>query len=140
MTDKPPAAVLFYGFAGLIPFFLPPVLSWLLPEYRPLLAQALLWWGAIILSFLGGARWGAVVQAPVPNARLVGLTMLPSIFAWAALLVPVPYHLRIWLLVAGFNIMLLWDRSAGGLPGWYGWLRQWLTTLASAGLLAQLLF
>lgn len=139
MTGKPPAAVLFYGFAGLIPFLAPPVLSWLFPDHRLMFEQALLWWAAIILSFLGGARWGAAVQAPAPDPLLIGLTMLPSIFAWGALLAPVALSERVLILVAGFTLVLIWDRRSGGLPGWYGWLRQWLTVLASVGLLGQLL-
>jgi hypothetical protein len=139
MMGKPPAAVLLYGFAGLIPFLAPPVLSWLFPEHRPLFEQALMWWAAIILSFLGGARWGAAVQTPAPDARLIGLTMLPSILAWGALLAPVALSERVVILVAGFTIVLIWDRQSGGLPGWYGWLRERLTVLASVGLLGQLL-
>lgn len=139
MNGKPPAAVLFYGFAGLIPFFAPPVLSWLFPEQRPIFEQALLWWAAIILSFLGGARWGAAVQRPAPEAGLIGLTMLPSIFAWCALLAPLALPVRVAILVVAFALVLLWDRQSGGLPGWYGWLRERLTVLASVGLLGQLL-
>jgi hypothetical protein len=131
--------VIFYGFAGLAPFLAPPLLSWLIPEHRLLFEQALLWWAAIILSFLGGARWGAAVQAPAPDPVLIGLTMLPSIFAWAALLVPVALPERVAILVAGFTLVLIWDRQSGGLPGWYGWLRERLTVLASVGLLGQLL-
>ncbi|WP_353216013.1 DUF3429 domain-containing protein [Sandarakinorhabdus sp.] len=139
MTDKPPAAVLFYGFAGLIPFLAPPLLTLLWPEQRGLFEQALLWWAAIILSFLGGARWGAAVQAPAPDPRLIGLTMVPSIFAFAALLAPVELSFRMLLLITGFLLVLIWDRRSGGLPGWYGWLRERLTALAAVGLIGQLL-
>lgn len=139
MTAKPPAAVLFYGFAGLIPFFAPALFTLLMPEHRPLFTQALLWWAAIILSFLGGARWGAAVQAPDPDPRLIGITMLPSIVAWAVLLVPAPLAPRVLMLVAAFGLVMAWDRSSGGLPGWYGWLRERLTVLAIIGLNCQLL-
>lgn len=139
MSIKPPVAVMFYGFAGLIPFLAPPLLTLLWPQQHAVFEQALLWWAAIILSFLGGARWGAAVQAPAPDARLIGLTMAPSIFAFAALLAPVTPALRMLLLVAGFALVLIWDRRSGGLPGWYGWLRQRLTVLAAVGLIGQLL-
>ena len=138
-SGKPPAAVIVYGFAGLIPFFVPAVLALLFPEHKPLFQQALIWWAAIILSFLGGARWGMAVQAPAPNARLIGMAMLPSIFAWVALLAPISFHWQITLLIGGFGLMLIWDRRAGSLPNWYGWLRGWLTVLAIVGLQAGLL-
>ena len=132
---KTPPIVLFYGLAGLIPFFAAPVATLLAPEFRWQFNEALLWWAAIILSFLGGARWGAAVQADAPAPRLIGLAMLPSIAGWLVLLAPAKYRVaQFGLLAAALLAHLLWDMAARGLPGWYGRLRMVLTAGAITAL------
>jgi hypothetical protein len=134
MSTTPPI-VLFYGLAGLIPFFLAPVGTLLAPDFRWQFNEALLWWAAIILSFLGGARWGAAVQAAVPAPRLIGLAMLPSITGWLVLLAPAKYRVaQFLLLAAALLVHLLWDQVSTGLPGWYGRLRMVLTAGAVTAL------
>jgi hypothetical protein len=127
--------VLFYGLAGLIPFLAPPVATLLWPEFRWQFNEALLWWSAIILSFLGGARWGAAVQAEAPSPGLIGLAMLPSIAGWLILLAPAKYRVvQFGLLAAALLLHLLWDMAARGLPGWYGRMRMVLTAGAVTAL------
>ncbi len=136
---KIPRVVLFYGLAGLIPFLAAPVGTLLAPDFRWQFNEALLWWSAIILSFLGGARWGAAVQAAAPSPRLIGLTMLPSIYAWA-ILVLLPANMRVIqfsALAAGLLLHLLWDLASRALPGWYGRLRMVLTAGAVVALAWQ---
>jgi hypothetical protein len=133
-----PPIVLFYGLAGLIPFLAMPLGTWLAPDWRWQFNEALLWWSAIILSFLGGARWGAAVQAPAPDPRLIGLAMLPSIAGWAILLLPPTMRVAQFLALAtALALHLLWDARSGGLPGWYGRLRLVLTGGAVSALAAQ---
>jgi hypothetical protein len=83
----PPAAKLL-GASGLIPF----VASTLLllfankPEQRALGLQAFSFYSAIILSFLGGIRWGAAL--PIPAFQLLLRAVLPSLVGFACLLAP----------------------------------------------------
>lgn len=128
MTSKTPPIVLFYGVAGLIPFLAAPIATIAAPDFRWQFNEVLLWWSAIILSFLGGARWGAAVQTATPAPALIGLTMLPSIAGWLILLLPAKYRVvQFGLMAAALLLHLLWDARSGGLPGWYGRLRLLLT-------------
>lgn len=138
MSNKIPTVVLAYGVAGLIPFFAAPIGTLLAPDFRWQFNDALLGWSAIILSFLGGARWGAAVQASTPSPRLIGLAMLPSIAAWCILLVPGNHKQAQLIAFCGaFAVQLAWDWASGGLPGWYGRLRLSLTAGAIAALAWQ---
>jgi len=70
-------------------------------------------YGAVILSFLGGIRWGLAVAAPeseTASTTLIASTV-PSLIGWAATLCPVPYALA--LLIAGFVGQAYWDWRAG---------------------------
>lgn len=56
-----PRVVLIYGVLGLAPFLAPPLIGYLAPERSALTATALALYGGLILSFLGGARWGVEI-------------------------------------------------------------------------------
>lgn len=140
MQDKTiPPVVLIYGLAGLIPFLATPLVSALVPGS----ASDAGWWqavyGATILSFLGGARWGQAVQRARPDPVTVSLAMLPSIFAWGALLLVPRLGLRgaLLALLAALVAHWFWDARSTGLPRWYPRLRSLLTGGAAAGMVAQ---
>ncbi len=136
-----PAAAAWLGGLGAIPF-LGLALARPLSDaaLRPQLDFALLGYGAIILSFLGGIRWGlAIIQGSQTSHRLfrlLGLSVTPSLVAWAALMMP---NGPGWMtLVAGFVVMLAVDILAarhGEAPSWYPVLRWPLTGAAVASLL-----
>lgn len=128
-----PPVVLIYGVLGWIPFLAPPLAGWLIPDLRPLALDILSHYGALILSFLGGARWGLAVGKPEPSARVVSLAMLPTLVGLGLLLLP-PFP-RLLGLAAALGILCLWDLRGAGLPAWYGRLRVILTVGAVAGLL-----
>ncbi|WP_375566554.1 DUF3429 domain-containing protein [Oceaniradius stylonematis] len=78
-------------------------------------------YAAIILSFLGGIRWGMVVNAPDQQAVIPVflLSVVPSLWAWAAFFAPGPWAsscmrsaLRPW---AGGIVR--WSRAAKRRPG-----------------------
>lgn len=153
-----PVPALILGAGGLIPFvsgaaalvaaqvakspLLPP------PDY---FTDAIIAYGATILSFLGGVRWGAAMKAdegtPSPRApdavnglmREFTLSVLPPLIAWGALLVAPSAGLGV-LAIALVAVGLL-DRFAvcdGRLPRWYGRLRLGLTVVAVSCLMAAL--
>ena len=132
----PPAARLL-GFAGLLPF-LGAATALLLADgaLRDVAAVALPAYGAVILSFLGGVRWG-LAMAAAESARLpvrLAISVVPSLAGWVALLLPGAAGLA--LLAAGFAAMLALDLRDDSAPGWYATLRLPLSIGAIAALLA----
>jgi hypothetical protein len=122
-----------------IPFLALGIAPWLAgPETKALAAAALEGYGAAILSFLGGCRWGfaAAGLGPGPGWAPLGVAVLPALYAWGVALLPVPVSLS--LLALGFVGLLAADLAlarAGGAPGWWPRLRSPLTGGAVAGLL-----
>ena len=78
------------GYAGLIPFVLLAALMWLVDtELLPFVAIALGGYAAAIVSFLGGLHWGIGFmkgQDAPPFHFIWGV--VPSLFAWVALMMP----------------------------------------------------
>ena len=80
----PPAALL--GAAGLIPFMGLAVAGHLAPEpWRLPALTALSPYGALILSFMGGAQWGLAVAAGERRLRPYAVSVIPALLAWALL-------------------------------------------------------
>ena len=144
LTARIPLAALLLGLAGLIPFAAGAVSLWasvpLLPAETGL--RLVVIYGAIILSFLGGIRWGTAIgpydagrQAPEFAASVMGSLAGLS----AAFLPAIP---ALALLIAGFLVQGLWDVmsvDSGRLPGWFGRLRMILTAGVVVALVAALL-
>jgi hypothetical protein len=126
-----------YGMAGLIPFLAPPLAGILFPAIRPVAAEVLAGYSALILSFLGGARWGQAVVRPAPGIGMISLAMLPTLAGLALLLVPSGLR-RAQLLALAVALALhwLWDITGANLPLWYSSLRTKLSAGAVAGLIA----
>lgn len=135
-----PAPAFWLGLAGLVPFLLPLLASLfdtLLAMDRALLLQLV--YGAIILSFLGGIRWGAALKHPKGPlmSTLLVLSVLPAMCAFVALVLPLVVGQI--LLIGAFLVQGAWDvQSAqrGELPGWFAALRALLT----AGAVMALIF
>ena len=137
-----PSSAAWLGAAGLIPFVVLALSAPFLPAaHRAGALFALGAYGAVILSFLGGVRWGvAIAAAPTDRdgttlAGALVLSVVPSLAAWLALLLPPPSGL--WVLLAGFAGMLYLDVSpahAGAAPPWYRQLRWPLSCLVLATL------
>ena len=133
------------GYLGLLPFAACVAVVWASPSvFSPRFAGGWLHWtmlyAAIILSFMGGARWSLAMM--VTNARpgtpMSGLlaAVAPALLAWAMVvpegLLPVslPYPFRLAVLGVGFALLWAEDRRgvrAGEAPRWYGTLRTRLT-------------
>jgi hypothetical protein len=125
------------GLAGLIPFVGLAALQWVSPPgWRMLAASALLGYGALIVSFLGGIHWGlAMREPPVPAQRLLW-GIAPSLLGWLALLLDSPWGQGVLALSL---LLCLWvDQSAylhRGLRAWLP-LRRLLTAFATVSVLA----
>lgn len=121
------AAVLSY--AGLIPFIAPVILILFAgPTARPAALDAFLVYGAIILSFLGGIRWGAASSAKFNADSALLISVLPSLWAVACLLLPSD-QVSAWGMMTGFVLMGLADWLYPGLhvASWMRPLRVRLT-------------
>ncbi|TVQ59948.1 MAG: DUF3429 domain-containing protein [Rhodobacteraceae bacterium] len=136
----PPAARAL-GYAGLIPFVGLAGVTLVGPDEWRLLAQgALAQYGAIILSFMGGCRWGfaAAGMGRGPVFAPLALSVLPALYAWGVLVAAAP-PLNLAMLAAGLAALLAADLAlvrAGGAPRWWPTLRWPLTLVAGASLLA----
>ena len=78
------------------------------PAWHDGAVRALLAYGALIVSFLGGIHWGSPTSASHDGARLWGV--VPSLLAWPLLLLP---SQRIALLGVAAALALCWavDRA-----------------------------
>jgi len=158
-----PMPALTLGIAGLLPFFACAFITWVPsagtvfsflmgPQsesgtaYSDMIKQKAVLglgaYGAVILSFLGGVRWGNLLHNKTKINQWIPLTMsvVPSLIAWPALLLPTSWMLSI--LAAGFVLQYATDVEGVRqkiLPIWFGRLRTTLTTGAVLSLLAGLL-
>jgi hypothetical protein len=131
MTDTIPRTALALGLGGLLPFLACAVAiwtGWCLPLVEDP-ARAMVAYGAVILSFLGGVRWGFALRMGDEGlqARALILSVCPSIAAWLLLLGPTLMALAalpMLILLLGLADLQL---TQIGAPLWYGALRRWLT-------------
>ncbi|MEM6942342.1 MAG: DUF3429 domain-containing protein, partial [Pseudomonadota bacterium] len=95
-----PTAPGWLGLAGLLPFFACAAGVAMLDDRPSALASELLaGYGAVILSFMGGCRWGfaavglgAERQGGAEGAwSLYALAVLPALYAWPVAILPEPW-------------------------------------------------
>jgi hypothetical protein len=139
---KVPRSAAWLGGLGALPFIaLAGAMPFLASGPRSLAADALVAYGATILSFLGGIHWGLAIAPEGGSgrtrltARLI-LSVVPSLAAWAALLVA--DTIGLFVLALAVAAMLWVDIRAarsGTAPPWYPTLRIPLTCIVVAALL-----
>lgn len=143
---RPPAAAIRLGYAGLAPFVAAAALSWTPdPDLRNAAAVALMLYGGLILSFMGGCRWGFAAGGlgAGPTLRALAVSVAPSLWAFALLgaTMTAPATLPAWAgclgLAIGFAVLWASDVAAaksGDAPDWWPALRGPLTLGACAAL------
>lgn len=127
------------GYAGLLPFVLGALLTWLVrPDAHPHVVDALAKYGALIVSFLGGIHWGVGMKQSAQSAESHSGSagafvwgIVPSLLAWVAVVMP-PYA-GLALLGALIVLCYLVDRRCYPVYGLRAWmtLRFRLTAVAS---------
>ena len=131
-SSRPPPLAWMLGLAGLLPFLVGAALQWFSPPgWRMLAASALLTYGAVIVSFLGGIHWGLAMRSGAPpSARLVW-GVVPSLLGWLAVLLDSPWGQAVLVLslLSCFAVDRVSYRGLG-LQAWLP-LRALLTTVAS---------
>lgn len=142
------------GFLGLIPFVLGAVAAWFGTSFFSfeIAEGAVIWtmfYGAVIVSFLTGTRWGGAIAAQRPERLLMAVA--PALMAWGAL---VPTALtgglaytagvRVVVLIIAFSLTLIlelaskeWEVATGSSD--YGRMRISLTGFALGLLVLMML-
>ncbi len=120
------------GYAGLIPAVVLTLWLFGIPDDHPWRATTIMLltgYAAVILSYLGGIRWGIAVAHPDEEAPFtLFVSVLPSLFGWAALFIPPPFSFV--LLAVAFAAHGAWDTltaNEGPMPDWFARLRMQLT-------------
>ncbi|MEQ9504815.1 MAG: DUF3429 domain-containing protein [Hyphomonas sp.] len=117
---------------GLVPFAAGAGGMWALradPALQGQVALALLAYAAMILSFHGGVRWGAEVNAHgagIPRSRQLMLSVLGPLAAWGVLLWAMlgPAGWPVFAAAAGAHLLHgVWDADGAGLSIWMRRLR-----------------
>jgi hypothetical protein len=126
------------GYAGLIPFLVFSVGTWVeLPGVGDA-HYILMTYAAVILSFMGAIHWGvAITMLDGRGVMQLGLSVIPALLAWVALLISPVYGYS--LLIVSFVVLCLLDQRAvvgGIMPSWYTPLRVTLTTVVVLCLIA----
>ncbi|XP_065350269.1 transmembrane protein 69-like [Cloeon dipterum] len=139
LKDSPSPALL-YGLSGLIPFVAVPVYTLSSGTFCPLMGSIQLWYGASILSFLGGVRWGHALHPASAGMTFenLGVSVAPSLVAVAAL--GLPYAPGVLTVATGLTGAAYFDlaRSKSSYPHWFKSLRLVLSSVAVASLLSAL--
>ena len=138
-----PTPALALGLAGLVPFISAPVYMYNAGFFLPEIACAQLAYGASILSFLGGVRWGMLVaggRADLPPSwSQYSWSVTPSLVAWCALLMP-GVSAGCVMSSIGLLAAALVDLQQPGYPSWFRGLRFILTFFAVISLLSCVVF
>ena len=135
-----PRTLTLLGIAGWAPQILCLVVAQGFASYHSAALGAGCLYAAIILSFLGGLWWMSGLQAGAGKAWILGIAVVPSLFAWAALLPvavggnwPGPSAVALGL---GLLASPLADRAISRqVPVPPGWLRLRTTLSTGLGLL-----
>ena len=114
------------GYLGLLPFVTAAVGAlFAAPPARAFAVQALVGYGAVILSFVGALHWTRGLQSGEAGRVLLVVSVLPALMGWAALLLPASAGSL--TLAAAFTGLYLFDRSAWSGHPWFCRLRLHLT-------------
>ncbi|KAK7144820.1 hypothetical protein R3I94_011035 [Phoxinus phoxinus] len=131
---KAPKPALYLGLSGLIPFVSAPLLMAFTELYLPEVAFAQVAYGASIVSFLGGVRWGFALPpgSPAkPDWLNLANSVVPPLIAWTALLFCQDITQSAVIVIMGLGISLHYDLSLlPTYPGWFKALRTILTAVA----------
>ena len=135
-----PPVVAWLGYGGLVPFAALAAVMAFDPAHARWWGEALVTYGAVILSFVGALHWGFAMSmsdlSGEARQRRFLWSVVPALLAWPAALLSVTPAMA--LLVAGFVAHYLCDRRLGVLsflPRWYLPLRFRLTVVACGSLI-----
>lgn len=123
---------------GALPFLAAAIGTSLLEP--PTNATAGLWlqtYAAVILSFLGGIRWGMALNAGGASSTALILSVLPALAGWVILplsIILLPNPAWYLALAALFLLQLVWDWSSAVVPAWFKPMRMGASVAAMGSL------
>ncbi|XP_045623195.2 transmembrane protein 69 [Procambarus clarkii] len=123
-----PTPALAFGLSGLIPIAAAPVFMITSGAFDPSMADTQLIYGAVVLSFLGGVRWGLTLSegsSQPPDWHNLGYSVTPPLIAWLGILAP--YSIGVITVIAGVGFAGYMDLAMMGYPNWFKGLRFCLT-------------
>ncbi|MEL6828814.1 MAG: DUF3429 domain-containing protein [Pseudomonadota bacterium] len=138
---KTPEAPLALTTFGIVPFLAPAGLMLRYQDDPIFMSTAGLWliaYAAVILSFLGGVRWGVeIVLRDKPRFAELTLSVLGALVGWALVLVYFQFANPYAFLGSAVALLLHFviDRASPEMPLWYRKLRIWPTSAAIVCLL-----
>ncbi|KAF7254758.1 Transmembrane protein 69 [Varanus komodoensis] len=137
LKDSPKPA-LYLSFAGLIPFVSIPLLMVINEVFYSELVFAHIAYGACIVSFLGGIRWGfALPEGSPAKPDWINLanSVVSPFLAWLALLFYQDPTQAAAMVIIGLGIALHYDLALlPTYPSWFKALRTVLTVVAAGSL------
>lgn len=135
-----PRHVAWLGYGGLLPFVGLAALAGFDPHHLLVWSDALVGYGAVILSFIGALHWGVAMSAPgldpARRRRAFVWSVVPALLAWPATVLA--GSIAPLILILGFVVHFVMDKmlvGPAGLPAWYLPLRLRLTLVACLCLL-----
>ncbi|KAL2089679.1 hypothetical protein ACEWY4_014367 [Coilia grayii] len=139
-----PKPALYLGLSGLIPFVAAPLVMGVTDFYMPEVAFAQVAYGASIVSFLGGVRWGFAIPegSPAkPDWMNLANSVVPSLLAWVALLFSKDNITQsAMMVIIGLGIALHYDLALlPTYPSWFKALRTLLTVVAFLSLVLTII-
>ena len=121
------------GLGALLPFVLLALdilLNAEAPFHPATMARAMVAYGVLFLSFLGGVRWGMTMRVTMTNREVAVLafSLTPILVGWVALFLSAGPALGLLAVAyAGQGAWDVWTVEAGYGPAWYGRLRLQFT-------------
>jgi len=140
--SSPPQVPMALMFAGVIPFVSAAGLMFVWRDDLALLNVSALWllvYAAVILSFLGGVRWGAeIAKRERPRFAELGPSTLGALAGWGLVMVGFQRGMEPWIFGAmstGLILHYFYDGISPELPLWYRRMRLW-PTIGAVGALS----
>ena len=128
--ESPPAALWLMALGSLLVFPIAAAVYCYGPvDLQTTALDSLLTWSALVLSFLGGVRWGLESREPRPRAHRLFFSVLSAVAGWVVLMA----RGRLddgWILgafLAAFMIQWLFDHQTPDTPSRYPMLSTVLT-------------
>ncbi|MAK10420.1 MAG: DUF3429 domain-containing protein [Rhizobiales bacterium TMED83] len=141
-----PRSALILGVLGLVPFVAGGVLVWLpqVQNIAPTIPPLVFFYAALIVSFLGGVRWGAAMQNRAMGAvlaRELCASVVPTLITLACYILSLPAAIAMLLvLIISQGLVDILAARQNKLVGWYAPLRLLLSGVAGAALVSTLAY
>lgn len=144
MTDTTPAfrrTAIALTVAGALPFAgLLAGMAFLDPPTNLTANFWLMVYASVILSFLGGIRWGLALAVQDASPFTLALSVLPALAGWvivpyAILIQPIPSPEWFLAYAALFGAQLSWDIRAASVPDWFKPVRLYVSLVVIACML-----